>query len=630
MRVSDRDIYEIDIQALELDDCQQIIATKPIEGLIIKCTDERSFDIGALCYQARNKLKRSLIKSVDHDSLRPERVDALRAWVVHKVTLFYTSKSAYTIYQNASELNGFLNWADSNDFEDLLISPENYHQALQVYTQHLNIKFGAATSKFTANRLQSEALRSGPIFFPETAINFLDDLPIISNKSGSQKPTEPPLQQEIEAYLTPCQYLFDGLTDFLLNFKEFPVKIPFMTEYLWLLPGEYPYISKKVFAETSKVRLNISWDYQAGRIRTPEEAIKLSRRPAYHVDYDLATAHALLQEANSDQRHEKRMRLAKFAHDSFVPLFVANSGINEQPLRNLPFTSNYETFDTEEKGFVGIKLRAGGREVKFSIKKNFIKQFEKYIRLRKFICHEIEHEFLFVGMTIYGQSIGGQMRPAEIQKHNTRIENHLIPNFNGLSYQTLRKYKSNFLLSKGHSVQVVSALMQTSEATILKSYAQANETTAIAEITAMIKRLVGLLDDYSGEEMPAGDCADTNGRSEAIDPPVDYEPNCKNFEGCIFCTQFRTHANEHSVRKLLSMRFVTMEYLSSCYDKNHFDKVHGAAVAQIDRIIAQLLEERPDMASVVDRVKSEISNNFELSEYWKRFYHRMIEMRVMK
>jgi hypothetical protein len=630
MRVFDRDVYEIDIQAVELDDCQRIISARPIEGLILKCTDERSFDIGALCYQVRNKLKRALTKSVDHDSLRPERMNALRAWVVHKVTLFYTSKSAYTIYQNASELNGFFNWADNGEFEDFLTSPENYHQALQAYTQHLNVKFGTSKSKFTANRLQSEALRSGPVFFPDSAINFLDDLPMISCKGGSQRPTEPPLRQEIEAYLTPCQYLFDGLTDFLLCSKEFPAKIPFMTEYLWLLPGEYPYVSKRVFAETSKVRLNIRWDYLAGRIRTPDEASKLSSRPEYHVRNDLEEAQAVLQEANSDPRHEKRMRLAKLAHDAFIPLFAANSGMNEQPLRDLPFTGSYETFDSEEKGFVGIKIRAGGRAVKFSIRKTFIKQFEKYIRLWKFICHEIEHEYLFVGMTIYGQSIGGQMRPAEIQKHNARIENHLIPNFKGLSYQKLRKYKSNFLLSKGHSVQVVSALMQTSETTILKSYAQANETTAITEITAMIKRLVGLLDDYSGEEMPAGDCADTSARSEAIRPPIDYEPNCKNFEGCIFCSQFRTHANEPSIRKLLSMRFVTLEYLSSCSDKNHFDKVHGAAVAQIDRIIAEMLEERPEMASVVDRVKTEISKNFELSDYWKRFYHRMVQTRVMK
>ncbi|MCQ0170165.1 integrase [Pseudomonas sp. S12(2018)] len=630
MRVFDRNVYEVDIQALELDDCQRIIASSPIEGLILKCTEERSFDIGALCYQNRDKVTRALIKSVDHDSLRPERMEAVRAWVVHKITLFYTSKSAYTIYQNATELNGFFNWADKSEFEDFLTSPESYHQALQAYTQYLNQETGRKKVIFTANRLQSEALRSGPVFFPNTTVNFRDDLPMISNKSGAQKPTEPPLEKEIEAYLTTCQYLFDGLTDFLLNFKKFPAQIPFMTEYLWLLPGEYPYVSEQVLAETSKVRLNIKWDYVTGRVRTLDEATKLSSRPEYQVRYDLEDAHAVLQKANSDRRHEKRMRLAKLAHDAFIPLFAANSGLNEQSLRDLTFNSSYETFDSEEQGFVGIKLRACGREVNFTIKKTFMKQFDKYIRLRKFICHEIEHEFLFVGMTIYGQSVGGQVRPAEIQKHNSRIESHLITNFEGLSYQTLRKYKCNFLLSKGHSVQVVSALMQTSETTILKSYAQANETTAIAEITAMIKRLVGLLDDYRGEEIPAGDCAGSNGRAEAIPPPPDYEPNCKNFEGCIFCSQFRTHANEPSIRKLLSMRFVTLEYLNSCADKNHFDKVHGAAVAQIDRIIAELLEERPDMASVVDRIKAEISNNFELSDYWKRFYHRMVQLRVMK
>ncbi len=78
------------------------------------------------------------------------------------------------------------------------------------------------------------------------------------------------------------------------------------------------------------------------------------------------------------------------------------------------------------------------------------------------------------------------------------------------------------------------------------------------------------------------------------------------------------------------MRYVTLEYLSSCEDKNHFDKVHGAAVVQIDRIIAELIAERPEMENVVDRVRAQISNNFELSDYWKRFYHRMLKLRIMK
>lgn len=78
------------------------------------------------------------------------------------------------------------------------------------------------------------------------------------------------------------------------------------------------------------------------------------------------------------------------------------------------------------------------------------------------------------------------------------------------------------------------------------------------------------------------------------------------------------------------MRFVTLEYLNSCADKSHFDKVHGAAVAQIDRIILELREERSDMSKLVDQISAEISNEFKLSDYWMRFYHRMVQLKVMK
>ncbi|MGY3306908.1 hypothetical protein ACVK1X_006239 [Pseudomonas sp. PvR086] len=631
MRVFDRDIYQIDIQNLQLDECQRKIVDTPIEGLIVQCTKERKVDIGALCYQNRTKTTRALTKKVDLHTLRPERRKALLAWIVQQVTFYYTRNTANTIYANTTKITALFDWADSCGFEDFLISPENYHEALQAYTQNLLQQvLTKDKSKLTASLHQSMALRSGSTFFPYTTFNFRDDLPIISNDGGRSNPTEPPLQSEIEAYLTPCQYLFDGLTEFAIKFKKFPARIPFMTEYLWLLPAEYPFISKRVLSEKPKVQFNICWNYEKGTIRTPLEAKKFSVRPHYFVKADLAAANKVKYKANSEQRHEKRMKLAKIAHDSFIPLFVANSGINEQTLRDLLFDESYETFESGEKGFVGIKMRAKGREVKFSIKKTFTKQFDKFIRLRKFIDDGQKHEFLFIGMGIYENSIDGQLRLSEIARFNDRIKRLLIPDLKGLSYQKLRKYKSNYLLTHGHSVQVVSSLLQTSERTILNSYAQAQESTAIAEITAMMKRLVELLNDYSGEETPAGDCADIAGRSEIIAAPPDYEPNCKNFEGCIFCSQFRTHATEPSIRKLLSMRFVTLEYLNFCADKSHFDKVHGAAVEQIDRIISELREHRPELSGSIDQISAEISNEFKLSDYWKRFYHRMIQLKVMK
>ncbi|MBV4542847.1 hypothetical protein [Pseudomonas vlassakiae] len=631
MRVFDREIYKVDLHNLELDECQREIADIPIEGLILECTKERKADIGALCYQTRTKPTRALTKKVDLHTLRLERKSAVRAWVVQQVTQSYTCNTATTIFANASKISGIFDWADSNGFEDFLKSPENYHQALQAYSQNLLRQVGTKEkSLLTASNHQSMALHSGYIFFPGTAFNFRDDLPIISNKGGRSKPTQPPLQSEMEAYLTPCQYLFDGLTEFVLNFRRFPTRIPFMSEYLWLLPAEYPFISKIVLSQKPKVQNNICWNYENGNIRAIQEAARLSRRSLYQVQADLAAANTDMYKANSNQRHEKRIKLAKIAHDSFIPLFVANSGINEQTLRDLIFDENYETFDSGEKGFIGIKIRAGGREVKFSIKKTFTKQFDKFIQLRKFIGDGTEEKYLFIGITINEQSIGGQLALGEISKLNDRIKRILIPNFKGLSYQKLRKYKSNYLLNKGHSIQVVSSLLQTSERTVLNSYAQANENTAIAEITTMMRRLIDLLNDYSGEETPAGDCADISGRSEAISPPPDYEPNCKNFEGCIFCSQFRTHATEPAIRKLLSMRFVTLEYLNSCADRSHFESIHGAAVTQIDRILSELLEQRPDLSQLVSQISAEISNEYKLSDYWKRFYHRMIQLKVMK
>jgi hypothetical protein len=172
--------------------------------------------------------------------------------------------------------------------------------------------------------------------------------------------------------------------------------------------------------------------------------------------------------------------------------------------------------------------------------------------------------------------------------------------------------------------------MQTSESTILKVYAEANEKTAIDEIGAMMNLLVSLLDDYSGEENPAGDCADADHRGAAMAPPEGYEPNCKNFEGCIYCSQFRIHADEESIRKLLSMRHFILEFLGACTDVDQFKRIHSHAIDQIERIINTLITARPEMKVTVEKIQNEIQQHFKLTRYWERLYERLLKLRVMK
>ncbi|MDH4564251.1 hypothetical protein [Pseudomonas sp. BN411] len=631
MKISERNSYQVDFQLVDLDECQRIVAARPIEELILQCTSDRRIDIGSACYSDRRANSRKIPKPVTEASLRHERCIGFRAWCIDQITSFYTGASGYTVYGKATEIIGFVDWCDEHGFEYFLTSAPAYKLALNSYTQHLlaAMKIEGGVKPFTANRLQSEVLRSGPVFFPATTVNFHEDLIIISNDGSVKESTETPSEQEISEHLTPCQYLFDGITDFLLNQIEFPHRIPFMTGEARLLPAEYTITTDVIHELTPKINTNIFWDYKVGKVNSLAECMQKTKQLPHQVIRQRNEALDIFERANNDPRHPKRIWLAKLAQDAFLSLFVANSGLNETEVRDLPWGDSYSVRNSINVGFQYIKIRAAGREGEVEIQKIFIKKFKKFLKLRDYICDGKPHPYLFVNISKNNIS-EKPIKAVTIGNFSMQIRSFLDPGFTGLSYRKLRKYKSVYLLSKNHSIDLVSALMQSSGSTITKHYADAEEKKAIDEISTMLAQLMELLDSKAVMSTPAGDCAGVDNPSSAITPPEAYEPNCRNFVGCLFCTEFRLHANRESIRKLLSMSYVTKEYLSACTDANQFQNVHGEAINQINRILEELVNTRPEMGRVVESIRDEIEQQYKLTSYWERIYERLIKLKVLK
>ena len=632
MRENDREFTEVDIREYDLDSIQPVLKNVPIQNLVLRITQARRFDIGALCYTERFKFLRAAVKFVESESLRIDRCVALDNFISAHITDFYTESSNLTFYADILKTNAVFTWCDKNGYEDFLISPEAYKNALKSYSHNLLVRINDSDlDKLTGGLLQSTAIKIGYDFFPDCHENFYNDIPIISIAGARKKSTPVPTASSMADHLTLCDCIFRELTTFLLEFRDFPCRMPFMSEYVWLLPGEYFFVTKRFIEKNkNKIASNIFWDYEKGCLRPLDDCFALTSQLKYQIVRQHKEAEQLLNDANSDYYHEKRFRLGKLAHDAFISLFIANTGFNETQARNLPSCESYSIENSTTHGFSEIKMRAGGRVININVKKTFIKDFERYLLLREYLCAGTDWPYLFLGMTCHGYGVAGKLHVDAIKRFNDRIVNYVNPDFKGLSYRQLRKYKSNYLLSKDHSLATVSAVMQTSPSTVLSSYADAEENTAIDEISSMMHRLISVLDDYAGAKTPAGDCTDSDNARAEISPPQGYEPNCKSFEGCIFCLNFKTHARAEDIRKLLSMRFVINEYMASCSDHDHFQKVHGPAIAQIDRIIQELLSVRPDLAVLVKKVSDDVTNNFELDPYWERQYERLLKLKVMK
>lgn len=627
MNSAEQTVHLLNLNALTNDEYQNVISSCAIERLVIRCTSDRKISIGSLCYSIRDANSRKTPKPVDESSFCPERARAVRAWCAEMGN--WHSGSERTFHTSATEFVCFSNWCDANSHSVFLTNAEAYKSALDDYSLYLQseVQRPEGIGTYTANRLQSQAIKSAYVIFPGSPLNFLSDLPIISHSSINKEPTETPSKAEMTAHLTTCRYLFDGLAGFVLNGQEFPYRIPYMDTEATLLPAEYT-ISTPAIYKTVKVRNHNTWNYREGRVNTLEESKAKSSREERHLVKEIHEALRELGDANSNLRHSKRIWLATLAQDAFISHFVANTGINEAPLRDLAWSNDYTIENSENAGFAVIKLRASGMDQYFEIQKVFLKDFKKFLKLRDYLTDGLWHPYLFINIT-KGVAKPAPIKAGRIHLTNGRIRSFLDPEFSGLDYQKLRKYKSVYLLGTGHSVDLVSALMQSSGNTILKHYAGAEEKNAIDEITAVMTLALDIFESQYTLPTPASGCGG-GAPKETVEAPEAYKPDCRNFVGCVFCSKFRLHADEKSIRKVLSMRWVTSEFLNACTDVHQFHAIHGNAILRVDAIMAELAQFRPEAKTLIERITQEISENYQLTEYWERLYSRLVRTKVIK
>jgi hypothetical protein len=633
MTNNERENHHLDVTRLSIDELLVELSLRPIESIILQCTSNRRIDIGSLCYLERNYKTRKIPKPVGMHSLSIARSEMIREWCVENISKCKTESSGETLFTNAEELANFTNWCDDGEHSDFHSSEQQYKNALNAYTQHLilSIQSKNGIQTLRGNRLQSAAIKNATLFFPNTTINFLSDLPIIFNNAGDKtkgEKTITPSEQEMGEYLASCQYMFDGLTDFVLKGLPFPHRIPYRDTEALLLPTEYPISTTSIIAACAKAQNSIAWDYRSGTIRTLEECNALHSQMPHYVVRAVVEAQRNLQQANDDLRAAKRLWIGQIAQMAFITLFVANSAINESQLRKLTWSADYEITNSENAGFVVIKGRAGDLEQSFEVKKTFIKHFKKYLALRKYLCGDETPSLLFLRFT-WNNLLESPIATAPIECFNIKMRFFIDPEFRGLTYRQLRKYKPVYLLSKKYSVSVVAAMIQSSGETTLKYYTEAEEKTAIDEISATLNFIISILDKESLTDTPSGGCG--GGTLSEVEPPPDqYEPNCRNFVGCIYCKEFRIHADEETIRKVLSMRYVTAERLNSCSDMDQFQALHGKALERIDALISDLIKVKPEAKPMIDRVRNEIEQYCMLSPYWEMLYHRLLKLKVIK
>ena len=159
--------------------------------------------------------------------------------------------------------------------------------------------------------------------------------------------------------------------------------------------------------------------------------------------------------------------------------------------------------------------------------------------------------------------------------------------------------------------------MQHSVETALRDYSNGSDVEHQVQMgkffAAMQKTVLARGNRIKGSEPRSlGACAKPNLPAPIVaHPPIAVE--CSRPEGCLYCENYRIHADEIDVRKVISARHcirVTAQYATSLEEH---DRVFGQVLARIDEILDEV---RGFDSELVMRVETQVDEEGLLDSFW--------------
>lgn len=607
-------------------DTQRILAKAPIETVIIRFGHRHGLDFGAWCFAKRSG--RHVKKKVDTSTRLSARIEPIKNLASHIVTMSLTGKSLASAYTAMADWVIMGNWCEANGKEDFLNSPPLYHEALISFSGHLNTDHRAYS---TRQRMQTVCRTFGEQMFPEEGYLF-SNLPAIERPRGKNKNIpEPPTRQDVKTHLQTCEPLFVGITNFLVNEERFPYKLKIKNDFAWMTPDErYPLITSKILAtDKTWASESMTFDYSKGCMRTIEEYRARARTTGDNYYFAAKDNYeASLELANKSTYSKYRIQVARIAHDSFVAMFTAATGINESPLRKLPWDAKYQIIQDEEVGMRVIKLRAQNKVITVRVKAPFIKHFKKFVSLRNYLCKDCDHPFLFIGFDGNTTSNYRILNTNILRRLHDRVRRLIDPDMPCLSYQSFRNYKDNYT-AKEHGHEASRALLNHSERTQRNHYLKSNEQSAIDQIG----KFNDVVNDFFGKphpcSIPVGGCMSEGNPQESMQSPITVQPNCKNATGCLNCVHHKVHANHDDAWKLLSFEYVIKQMMQASASIEHFETIHGPTLETIDNLLTEMLSVNPSLEPTLIELRQDVYKNNSLTGYWQRQLERLVRLKVI-
>ncbi|RZL03821.1 MAG: hypothetical protein EOP36_02980 [Rubrivivax sp.] len=528
------------------------------------------------CYLDRGKSKSST--EFNPSSLSQARVSVL-PHVIERLSKWcrFQAAKASSIERRFSCLSQFLSWADlpehNRTFERVLCDPELALLALHQHHTFIRQRLQShQINQRTAAALDQGVVRILSEVYGRTYMDEIEPLSTTNRGLGTVAPDD----REVASFLSTLQAIFDSAVRMIIHAGD----------------------------GSEGTELN-----PVGRV------VRLSSTDD--------TRTAILAEGYSGTR------LMELACVAFAGIALADSGANLAQIQSFEVPDDLHdqliSPDRVNLAFKAIKFRAGGKTVPIHFTSAVMSRLGAYLRMRRCLmaCMGSEDSPMLFMQCEFKH---GAREPVAVRRigddflkqlrNKVRIVGGELP---PITLRQLRAYKQVHVVRK-HGVKVSADIMGHSVATAIRAYCNAQESVRESEMGHFLKSLtttiVAVRKSHSVGSVTVGiavgSCAGY-GQPKPIDTQAVVEPDCDKSEGCFFCGQYRVHADETDLRKLLSCRNVLRRLAPLQGAAVAADRVYVAVIDRIDMLLAELSRSNPQEYK---RIEWNVDGEGDLNRYW--------------
>lgn len=605
-----------------------------------------SYDFGAFCYALRSRKKRNIQKPgevVLGSFLRQRPRQILQLIKALSRLITDGGKRMATANAYAQCLKAFLDWADTNEKYDCLSGGDATRDAYLAWAKDTGERY--RRQEF------GEAMHNHRLQYIEELLEAstgVEDLHRgVRKVKYSRSPnggTDPLAPHDFAHAVALNQALFDGLCDLVLNQRPFPYRmmlpatLGWSENHLWIFPSltwrMTPY--QRDAAREKRTRTYWAYDFAAGRLATTEEIAHhyAARFPSERrkVAKRLITqAQARIDSANADMRDRMRIMLGMYAHNAFLFLFFCNTGANESVVREIETDGEIDAATLNQQ-FRSIKFRAGSKPITLTVPAAFMPSLRRFMELRRFLLGDKPFPYLFFTLGFLNAKPAGQIGSDSLYSLYKSLLRLIDPKLPRMGSRKLRASVADWY-QRHHDASVTAKVLQNSEQTTQKRYDAGSATDHREELSLFMnsvsesakkQRVLPITAVVDTRPLEEGGRCDNFGHPDAMANHVPVKPNCKDSQGCLFCTHRVLIACEEDARKVASAAFVMEQVILGPKHEEALRPLIAKCDQDLEKIAAF-----GNCRAMTDRVLKDVFENGNLTPFFADKYQLFLELGVI-